>query len=311
LTAALTGLLGLAGTHEAWSLVLYTASNEQLEKIVIDAFREAHPDIKVESVNMSTGPITQRLIAEKENPKADVVWMINDIALKKLKDEGVLEPYEPKGLAIDSRFRDPDGFYMGHDATIMAMAVNTSVLKQRNLPKPNDWTDLVKPIYKGQISVASPAKSGTGLTIFATFLDVFGWNYIDNLHENIFQYADGGSAPVRQAISGEVAIALSYDQAILQQLVPGSPIEMVTGSISPNVIEGAALISGAPNPEEGKLFLDWLLSDAGASALGPHLGISAVPGHGRIDLSSVYLWEMRRPLDSDAFIREWSAKYER
>jgi len=104
LTAALTGLLGLAGTHEAWSLVLYTASNEQLEKIVIDAFREAHPDIKVESVNMSTGPITQRLIAEKENPKADVVWMINDIALKKLKDEGVLEPYEPKGLAIDSRF---------------------------------------------------------------------------------------------------------------------------------------------------------------------------------------------------------------
>ncbi len=66
LTAALTGLLGLAGTHEAWSLVLYTASNEQLEKIVIDAFREAHPDIKVESVNMSTGPITQRLIAEKE-----------------------------------------------------------------------------------------------------------------------------------------------------------------------------------------------------------------------------------------------------
>lgn len=159
--------------------------------------------------------------------------------------------------------------------------------------------------------MASPAKSGTGLTIFATFLDVFGWNYIDNLHENIFQYADGGSAPVRQAISGEVAIALSYDQAILQQLVPGSPIEMVTGSISPNVIEGAALISGAPNPEEGKLFLDWLLSDAGASALGPHLGISAVPGHGRIDLSSVYLWEMRRPLDSDAFIREWSAKYER
>ncbi|MGE0006624.1 MAG: extracellular solute-binding protein [Parvibaculaceae bacterium] len=310
-TAIFIVLLGASVDSEAKSLVLYTASNEQLEQIVLDAFKAAHPDITVESINMSTGPITQRLIAEKTNPQADVVWMINDIALKRLKSEGVLEPYEPKGLAIADDFRDPDGFYMGHDATIMAMAVNTNVLKQRNLPKPSDWTDLIKPVYKGQVSVASPTKSGTGLTIFTTFLDMFGWNYIDNLHKNIFQYADGGSAPVRQAVSGEIAIALSYDQAILQQLVPGSPIEMVTGSISPNIIEGAGLISGARNAGEGKLFLDWLLSKAGGAILGPQLGISAVPGYGQIDSSSIYLWEMRRPLDTDAFIREWSAKYEK
>jgi iron(III) transport system substrate-binding protein len=310
-TAAFIILLAASAESEARTLVLYTASNEQLEKIVLDAFKAAHPDITVESVNMSTGPITQRLIAEKANPQADVVWMINDIALKRLKSEGVLEPYEPNGLAISDGFRDSDGFYMGHDATIMAMAVNTSVLKQRNLPRPSDWTDLIKPVYKGQVSVASPTKSGTGLTIFATFLDMYGWNYIDNLHKNIFQYADGGSAPVRQAVSGEIAIALSYDQAILQQLVPGSPIEMVTGSISPNVIEGAGLISGAPNAAEGKVFLDWLLSKTGAAVLGPQLGISAVPGYGQIDQSSVYLWEMRRPLDADAFIRKWSETYEK
>ena len=106
--AAFVGLLGASGASEAGSLVLYTASNEQLEQIVLEAFKAAHPDITVESINMSTGPITQRLIAEKGNPQADVVWMVNDIALKELKDEGVLEPYEPQGNAVAESFRDPD-----------------------------------------------------------------------------------------------------------------------------------------------------------------------------------------------------------
>ena len=80
----------------------------------------------------------------------------------------------------------------------MAMAVNTKLLEDRNLPMPKDWTDLIKPVYKGYITIAAPTKSGTGLSIFSTMHDVFGWNFIDNLHENIFQYNSSGSAAARQ-----------------------------------------------------------------------------------------------------------------
>ncbi|HLT18874.1 MAG TPA: extracellular solute-binding protein [Thermomicrobiales bacterium] len=306
------GALGLALTSaaQAQELVLYTASNEQIEKEVIEAFKSAHPEVTVQNVNMSTGPITQRLIAEAANPQADVVWMVNDIALQQLKQAGVLEPYEPSDSAVLDAFKDPDGFYLGHNATIMAMAVNTEQLERRGLPMPKGWVDLIKPEYKGAITVASPTKSGTGLSIFATLLDAFGWNFIDNLHQNIFQYNDSGSAAVRQAVSGETAIGLTYDAAILQQMREGTPIEMVIGEISPNVMEGAALIANAPHPEEARLFLDWLFSDDGAAVLGPHIGIGAVPGYGSIDPSEVYLWQMRRPLDPEEFKREWSAKYE-
>jgi len=308
---ALLCMAFVASASQAKPLVLYTASNEELEKVVLAAFKAAHPEITVESINLSTGPITQRLIAEKKNPQADAVWMLNNIALDQLKAEGVLEPYEPKNNAVAANFRDPDNFYMGHNATIMAMAVNTKLLKERNLPLPTDWPDLIKPIYKGQVGVASPNKSGTGLTIFATFVDMFGWNYIDNLNENIFQYADGGGAPVRQAAGGEIAIGLSYDQAILQQLKAGSNIQMVTASISPNVIEGGGLVAGAPHPEEAKVFLDWLFSKEGAAVLGPQVGISAVPGFGKIATDSVYLWKMRRPLDVAEFKKKWAASYEK
>ena len=311
MACAATGivLLAAASAH-AQSLVLYTASNPTIEKDILAAFSEAHPDIKVDTVNLSTGPITERAIAEKANPQADVIWMINNIALEQLKEEGVLEPFVPEGTKIAEAFREEDGFWHGHNATIMAMAVNTNLLKDKNLPMPSDWMDLIKPDYKGQITVAAPTKSGTGLSIFSTMHDALGWNFIDNLHQNIFQYNSSGSAAARQVGGGETVIGLSYDTAILHQVqsVPG--VEMVIGHISPNVIEGAGLIVGAPNPNEGKVFLDWLFSDAGMQVFAPHVGIGAAPGYGNVDLSQVHLWKRRRPLDANEFKREWAAIYE-
>jgi iron(III) transport system substrate-binding protein len=135
-----TGLL--AGPAAAQKLVLYTASNDEIEKVIMAAFAKAHPQIKVEAINLSTGPVVQRAIAEKANPQADVVWMINDVALNQLKTAGVFEPYEPKGSKVPDNFRDSDGFWTAHNATIMAMAVNTKLLKEKNLPMPATWQDL-------------------------------------------------------------------------------------------------------------------------------------------------------------------------
>src|SRR5690348_2157982 len=91
----LTGFLMVvltASAAAAQKLVLYTASNPEIEKVIMDAFSKAHPGIKVESINLSTGPVVQRAIAEKSNPQADVIWMINDVALNQLKQAGVFEP---------------------------------------------------------------------------------------------------------------------------------------------------------------------------------------------------------------------------
>ena len=135
----LTGMLAVgmaAAPAAAQKLVLYTASNPEIEKVILEAFQNAHPQIKVEAINLSTGPVVQRAIAEKANPQADVIWMINDVALDQLKTAGVFEPYEPKGIKVPGDFRDPDGFWVAHNATIMAMAVNSKLLKEKKLPMP-------------------------------------------------------------------------------------------------------------------------------------------------------------------------------
>ena len=301
----------LTSLSVAGELILYTASNPKIEKDVNAAFQKAYPDIKINTINLSTGPITERAIAEKANPQADVIWMVNDIALEQLKEAGVLEPYEPKNSPVVDSFKDPDGFYVNHNATLMGMAVNTKLLKERKLPMPTTWEDLIKPIYKGQVSIAAPTKSGTGLSIFSTMWDAFGWNFIDNFHQNIFAYQSSGSAAARMSGRGEVAIGLSYDTAILQQVQAGVPVEMVIGRISPNVKEGGGLLAGAPHPKEAKIFLDWLFGTEGAKVLAPHVGIGAVPGYGKVDMSKVYLWNMRRPLDANKFKMQWASKYEK
>ncbi|MCB9946889.1 MAG: extracellular solute-binding protein [Rhodospirillaceae bacterium] len=307
--AALT-LAATTGNAAAREVVVYTAANNELHQAIIAAFQERYPDITVRDINLSTGPITERAIAEAANPQADVVYGVNNIALEQLKNAGVFEPYEPVGSPIPASFRDPDGFYVGHFATLMLMAVNTQRLAEEGLPMPTSWEDLIRPEYEGFITVAAPTKSGTGLSIFSTMLDMFGWNYIDNLHHNIFQYNESGSQAGRQAGSGESIIGLTYDTAVLSQVRAGLPVELVMPPIVPNVIEGGGLVAGGPNPEEGKLFLDFVASEDAAAILADFVGATAVPGYGNFDLSQLSLWQSRRPLDADEFKREWASRYE-
>ena len=309
--AAAMMIAGMTGHALARDLVLYTASNSKIEKDIMDAFKKAHPDINVSSVNMSTGPITEKAIAEMGNPQADVIWMVNNFALDKLKEEGALQPYAPKNSVILPEFVDPDGFWYGHNGTIMAMAVNKKLIAEKKLPMPTDWVDLIKPVYKGYITVAAPTKSGTGFTIFSNMWDMFGDNFVDNIHQNIFQYNSSGSAAARQVSGGETVIGLSYDTAIIQQVDASKDVEMVIGRMSPNIIEGGGLVAGAPHEAEGKVFLDWLFSDAGMKAFAPHVGVGAAPGYGKVDLSKVFMWKLRRPIDQDEFKRTWSKKYEK
>jgi len=260
---------------------------------------------------MSTGPITEKAISEAANPQADVVYGVNDIALEQLKKAGVFEPYMPKNTKIPTSFMDSDGFYVGHFATLMAMAVNTKRLKEEGLDMPVCWEDLIKPGFRGHITIAAPTKSGTGLSIMSTLYDMFGWNFIDNLHQNIFQYNSSGSEAGRQAGSGETIVGLTYDTAVISQVKAGMPVEMVMPPVVPNVIEGGGLVAKAPHPDNGKLFLDFMASEEAAKLLAPYVGTTAVPGYGNFDLAKLSLWVMRRPLDADAFKREWAGKYEK
>ncbi|MGE0240295.1 MAG: extracellular solute-binding protein [Parvibaculaceae bacterium] len=306
LTAALAALIS-AGAALAGEIVVYNAS-DSVNSAIVAAFEKKHPDIKVKFVSGSTGPIAERAIAEKAKPQADIVYLVNNVALEQLKQAGVFEPYEPKESKITPDFRDPDGFYNKYFATTMCMVVNKDRLAQKNLPLPATWEDLIKPAYDNEISLPSPLKSGTGGAILTTFVDAFGWPFVENLNENVYQYSDGGSGGAQLAAQGEVSIGLTFDTTCYETKSSGKPVEIVYGRITPNVSEGGGLVAGGPNPEEAKIFLDFMASDDAAQVLGKVVGATAVPGHGLVDLTQITLWKMRRPVDIAEFRKEFASR---
>ncbi|MBM3598786.1 MAG: extracellular solute-binding protein [Alphaproteobacteria bacterium] len=310
LAAAIAAPATLARAQSG-DVVVYTAADEKLHADVEAKFKIKHPNIAIKVVNLSTGPITEKAIAEKANPQADVIWAVNTIALEQLKAAGALEPYMPKGTKIPAEYLDPDGFYVHHWLTVMVMAVNTKVLEQKNLPIPASWEDLAKPGYKGLVSVAAPTKSGTGLTIFMTLVDAYGWNYLDQLHPSIFQYGSSGGAPGRQAGSGEVAIGLTYDTVVLDQIQKGLPVKLVFPSITPNIMEGGGLLAGSKRAANAKLWLDFIASPDGAAAYKNYVGVATTPGMSNVDIGGVKLWKMQKPMDANEFKRVWASKYEK
>ena len=132
--------MGIAtGASAATDLMVYTAVEAEDLKKYAARFNEDHPDININWVRDSTGIVTAKLLAEKANPRADIVWGLAATSLLLMKGEGMLEPYAPAGLdALDPKFSDKSSppTWTGMDAWVAAICVNTVEADKNNLPMP-------------------------------------------------------------------------------------------------------------------------------------------------------------------------------
>ncbi|MGL5904025.1 MAG: extracellular solute-binding protein, partial [Cetobacterium sp.] len=174
-------------------ITVYTAlENEQIPQYLA-SFKEQYPNIKLNIIRESTGVIISRVLAEKNNPVADVIWGTAATGLLALDEANLLKPYSPKGIEeINSKFRDnsnKDPKWVGNNAWMTAITVNTIEMKKLGLEEPKSFADLIKPEYKGLVSMATPTSSGTGFLTVSALLQLFGeekgWEYIKALDNNI------------------------------------------------------------------------------------------------------------------------------
>lgn len=257
---------GKTGSSE---LTVYTALEDDQLKAYVDAFNRAHPEIKLNIVRDSTGVIVAKLIAEKDNPQADVVWGTAATELLGAEFQGVLEGYTPKGVErIAPEFKDSKEptHWVGIDAFETAFVVNTKELEKHNVPIPQSYADLIKPEYKGMIVMPNPSSSGTGFFTVSAWLQLQGeteaWTYMDKLHENIALYTHSGSKPAKMAAAGEYPIGISFGYRGITEKKKGAPLEVVFPKEGAGWdVEANALVKKPQIKPEAKLFLDWAISD--------------------------------------------------
>ena len=260
----------LAGAAAAkTTLTVYTAIEADDLKKYAARFNEDNPDIEIQWVRDSTGVVTAKLLAEKANPHADVIWGLAATSLLVLKPEGMLLPYAPKGLErLDAQFRDKDTppAWVGMDAWVAAICFNTVEAQKKNLPKPTSWKDLTKPVYKGQIVMPNPNSSGTGFLDVSSWLQLFGdaegWKYMDALHENIAVYTHSGSKPCTMAGAGEYPVGVSFEFRAARMKKQGAPLDIVFPSEGSGWdMEATAIVKGTKNLEAARKFVDWTITD--------------------------------------------------
>ena len=192
---AAASLMAVVSVAKATDLTVYTAVEAEDLKKYAKAFNKVNPDINIKWVRDSTGIVTAKLLAEKNNPKADVVWGLAATSLMLLKSEGMTQPYAPAGVGkLDKKFVDSENppHWTGMDAWIASVCFNTVEGKKNGLPIPTSWKDLTKPVYKGHVVMPNPNSSGTGFLDVSSWLQIFGeeggWKFMDALHQNINWY---------------------------------------------------------------------------------------------------------------------------
>ena len=127
--------------------------------------------------------------------------------------------------------RSPDGKYMPVDRYSGSVIVRPDLLAEKGLPVPQSYADLLNPAYRGLIEMPDPTQSSTGYLFLKSLANAWGEEealaYFDQLDENILQYTSGGSAPVKDAVAGECAVALSLTFKAVDLINEGANLEIL------------------------------------------------------------------------------------
>ncbi|MET0605800.1 MAG: putative 2-aminoethylphosphonate ABC transporter substrate-binding protein [Beijerinckiaceae bacterium] len=267
-------------------ITVYTAiENEQLAPYK-QAFEADNPDVEIQWVRDSTGVITARFLAEKDNPRADIIWGLSASSVVLFETMGLLEPYTPKGLdALKPAFRDTTApiSWAGMDAYLAVICYNNAEGGKAGAKTPAVWADLTKPEFKGKVVMPHPASSGTGYLAVAGWIQSMGeqkaWEFMDKLHDNIAVYTHSGSAPCVQAARGEQMVGLALDMRGASEKTKGAPIEVILPTEGVGwEMEANAIVKGTKNAEAAKKIADWSATKDASELYSKSYAIVAYPG---------------------------------
>ena len=320
-------MLLLAGPAQAKEIVVvYTALEPEQITDYMKAVNKTLPNLEVKMLRLSTGDISARFMAEKDNMQADVIWGVGATNMMVFKNAGLLEPYTPKGLErIQPLFRDKANppAWVGIDIFMSAFCFNTEVAKRKNLPKPESWADLAKPVYKGELVMPNPASSGTGYLSVASILQRMkepeGWQYLDALDKNMAEYTKSGSKPCKDAAAGERAIGVSFEYLAAKMKKDGAPVEMVLPKEGSGYeMEANALTRKGKANAAARQFLDWAISSEAMGLYAKYFAAVAVAGFPvpeglPTDISKVvypndFDWSSK---NRDRILAEWAKRYQK
>lgn len=282
---SLTLLCVAVPARAAETVNAYSIWPENWAKPMFEEFEKA-TGIHVNFIRFSSGEALTRVIAEKNNPRVDVLFggpvETHAAGIK----EGIFESYKPPAFAVlPPRFKHPEGQWVAIADDPLAFMSNNTFLREKGLKAPASWDDLLHPAYKNQLQMADARTSGTAVTRIFSILEVNNrdeekaFAYMKKLRPNVQVYTKsggGGTIPVGLGQAG-AGIFFIVDALKTKQEGYDVSVSFPKEGIGTSA-EAIALIKGAKNPALGKKLIDWASSPAMQSLFAPYK-INFIPAH--------------------------------
>ena len=262
---------GGASGEASGELNIYTTVSELQYNALVGAFQEKYPNIKINFTQAGAGDCKSRIKAEADNPQGDVMFgglvYADTLSMKEYFEEYI----SVNNDKLPEEFQNNTGVLTYHDTQIPCLWVNDELEKEAGVTI-TSYADLLNPALAGKVISADPTASSSAWNQLQCILTDFGgwesadaWDYIKKLIANDLVVQDSSSTVYKSVFNGEYVCGLTYEPACIQMLSEGAegvhmvyPTEGVT-----SVAFGSAIIKGAKNLENAKLFIDFLISDEG------------------------------------------------
>ena len=261
----------------AQTVTVITSFPKELTAAYKIAFEKTHPGITLEILNKNTVAGMAYLRELPVGQRPEIFWVSAPDAFEVLAREKLLasvvdlkNPQVPEKIG-SFPINDPQGLYLGQALAGYGIMFNTRYLKANKLSPPSEWQDLLAPAWFNHVGITAPSRSGTMHLTVETILQSNGWN----VGWNTLLRMSGNSAAVTErsfgvpdgVSNGQFGAGPVIDFFGLSAKYSGFPVEFVYPIETAIVPANIALVAGAKNPEAGKKFITFTLSQAGQEIL--------------------------------------------
>ncbi|MCQ2610489.1 MAG: ABC transporter substrate-binding protein [Treponema sp.] len=309
-----------SGCAKKEELQIYSIIHEEETKALTDLFTQK-TGIPVTFLRASTGELVNRVIAEKDNPQADILLGGATNYHIQAEKAGALESYKSALAAnVPDYARSQNDTYTGFCVLTLGIGINTSRFAKKfpDQKIPQVWEDLVNPAFKGEIVLTNPVASSTAYLFVQNQLQRLGWDkgweYLLSLSELVGQFPDSGSAPAKLIGTGEYAIGVSYLHALAKYKSDGFDITLVAPPSSVGDVDCISIMKNTKHLDAAKQFVDFMLSKEAQELMSSidftvPVNPEAVAANGSIPLSQIDMIKYDSELatkQKDEVLKKWT-----
>lgn len=251
------------------------------------AFKERYPGVELVYNDLGSAATVVALDKAKNRPQADTAYYFAGSAVD-AASQGLVEDFQPVNFGkLPEAVRHESGQWFTIHTLNVAFLVNTNLVE--NVPQ--SWADLLKPEYQNAIVYQDPRSTGQGQVV--AFAAAFGnggdmnnvqpgIDYLGELTKAGNVLRTVGTTPYAQFLKGEIPIWIGYENDGLKaKYIDGMGDDIAV--VIPTEASAAApyaisLVKGGPNPNAGKLWLNFIMTDLGQGIFAEGFVRPAVPG---------------------------------